>query len=86
MSIVPCVQNTLLRIVVNLCGVGVVVDEGHSGNHLSVCVRVEGIFQVGVSLVIAVNSVQDATHNEAVPEVVSLEPRSPSGLPLHAEV
>lgn len=70
-SIVPCVQHTLFGIVVNLRGVGVVVGEGHSGNHLSVCVRVEGVFQVGVLLVVAVNSVKDAAHDEAVPVVVS---------------
>lgn len=86
MSIVPRIQNTLFGIVINLRGVGVVVGEGHSGNHLSVRVRVEGIFQVGVPLVVAVNSVQDTAHNEAVSIVVSLEPGSPGGLPLHAEV
>lgn len=86
MSIVPSIQNTLFGIVVNLCGVGVVVGEGHSGNHLSVGVRVKGVFQVGVPLVVAVNSVQDAAHDEAVPVVVSLEPGSPGSLTLHAEV
>lgn len=86
MSVVPCIQNPLFGIVVNLCGVGVVVGERHSRNHLSVGVCVEGVFQVGVPLVVAVNSVQDAAHNEAVSIVVSLEPGSPGGLPLHAEV
>lgn len=85
-SIVPCIQNTLFRIVVNLRGVGVVVGEGHSGNHLSVCMSVKGVFQVGVFLVVAVYSVQDAAHNEAVPIAISPEPRSPGGLPLQAEV
>lgn len=86
MSIVPRIQNTLFGIVVNLCGVGVVVGEGHSGNHLSVCVCVEGVFQVGVFSVVAVNSIQDAAHDEAVSVVISPEPSSPGGLPLHAEV
>lgn len=86
MSVVPRVQNTLSGIVVNLRGVGVVVGEGHSGNHLSVCMRVEGVLQVGVPLIVAVNSVQDAAHDETVPVVVSPEPGPPGGLPLHAEV
>lgn len=86
MSIVPSVQNTLFGIVVNLCSVGVVVGEGHPGNHLSVGVCVEGVLQVGVLLVVAVNSVQDAAHNEAVPVVVPPQPGSPGGLTLHAEV
>lgn len=86
MSIVPSVQNALLRIVVNLCGVGVVVGEGHPRNHLSVGVRVKGVLQVGVFLVVAVNSVQDTTHNKAVPIVVPPQPGSPGGLTLHAEV
>lgn len=86
MSIVPSVQNALFGIVVNLCGVGVVVGEGHPWNHLSVGVRVEGVLQVGVFLVVAVNSVQDAAHNEAVPIVVPPQPGSPGGLALHAEV
>lgn len=85
-SIVPRIQYALFGIVVNLRGVGVVVDEGHSGNHLSVCVRVEGVFQVGFSSVFAVNSIKDATYNEAVPIAVSPEPSSPGGLPLHAEI
>lgn len=86
MSIIPSIQNTLLGIVVNLCGVGVVVNEGHPGNHLSIRVCVESIFQVGLPLVIAVNSIQDATNNEAVAKVISSKPRPPSCLPLHAEV
>ena len=86
MSIVPCIQQALFGIVVNLRGVGVVVYEGHSGNHLSVCVRVEGVLQVCLSSVVAVNSVEDAAHNEAVAIAVSPEPSPPGGLPLHAEV
>lgn len=86
MSIVPRVQNTLFGIVVNLRGVSVVVGEGHPGDHLSVCVGVKGVFQVGVLLVVAVNSVQDAAHDEAVPVVVPPEPGPPGGLALHAEV
>lgn len=86
MSIVPCVQKALLGIVVNLCGVGVVIGEGHPRNHLSVGVRVEGVLQVGVFLVVAVNSVQYTAHNKAVPIVVSPQPGSPGGLALHAEV
>lgn len=57
MSIVPCIQKTLLGVVVNLCDVGIVVGEGHSGNRLSVGVCVEGIRQVCISSVIAVNSI-----------------------------
>lgn len=85
-SVVPRIQHTLFRIVVNLRGVGVVVGEGHSGNHLSVGMRVEGVFQVGVFLVVAVDGVQDAAHHEAVPVAVPPEPSPPGGLPLHAEV
>lgn len=86
MSIVPRIQNTLFGIVVNLCGIGVVVGERHSGNHLSVCVCVEGVLQVGVSLAVAVNSIQDAAYDEAVSIAISPEAGSPGGLPLHAEV
>lgn len=85
-SIVPRIQYTLFWIVIKLCGVGVVVGEWHSGNHLSICVCVKGIFQVGVPFVVAVNSVQNSAHNEAVPIVVSPEPGSPGGLPLRTEV
>ena len=72
MSIVPGIQHSLLRVVVDLCGVRVVVGERHSGNHLSVCVRVEGIRQVSVLAVVAVDGVQNAAHDEAVP--VSVPP------------
>lgn len=86
MSIVPRIQNTFLRVVVDLCGVRVVVNEGHSGNHLSVCVRVEGVFQVGIPFVVAVHGVQDATNNETIPKIVPPKPSPPGGFPLHAEV
>lgn len=71
MSIVPCVQYTLFGVIVNLGCVGVIVGEGHSGNHLGVGVRVKGVFQVGLLSVVAVNSVQYAAYNEAVPVVAS---------------
>lgn len=84
--IVPSIQNTFLRVIVDLCGVRVVVDEGHSGSHLSVCVRIEGILQVGVPFVVAVHSIQDATHDKAIPKIVPPKPGPPGGLALHAEV
>lgn len=85
-SIVPRIQHSLPGIVVNLCSVGVVVGEGHSGNHLSVCVCVKSIFQIGVPLVVAVDSIEDTAHDETVPVVISPKPSPPGGLPLHAEV
>lgn len=86
MSVVPRVQHPLFWIVINLCGVGVVVGERHSGNHLSIGVCIEGIFQFGVLLIIAVHSIQDAAHDEAISITVPLEPGPPGGLRLRAEV
>lgn len=86
MSVVPGVQKPLFGVVVYLGGVGIVVDERHSGNHLRAGVRVEGVLQVGVPSIIAVDGVQDAAHDEAVSKVVPPQPGSPRGLLLHAEV
>lgn len=47
---------------------------------------VEGIREIGILAVVAIDGVQNAAHNEAVPVSVPPESGSPRGLPLHAEV
>lgn len=78
MAIVPRIKHTFLRVVVDLCGVGVVVYKRETGNHLSVCVRVERVGNIGMRALETVNGVQNAADDEAVTIVVPPQARPPA--------
>lgn len=80
MAVVPGVECAVLWVIVNLCGISVVVHEGQAWHHLSVCVRIKSIANGGVYALIAVHSIQDTTDDKAVPVAVSPQARPPCGL------
>lgn len=86
MAIVPCIQHLIFGIVVHLGHKGVLICEWQTWSGLRVRVRIVGVQNLALFLVVDVNGVQHATHDEAVSVRVAFQPSPPCRLLLHGEV
>lgn len=85
-AIVPGIEEAVLGVVVYLGGVGILILKQQPRDNLCVGVRVKGIRDVGIPLVIAVHSIQYPADDKAVAIEIPPEPSAPRGLLLRAQV
>lgn len=85
-AIVPGVEQAVLGVIVYLRGVGILILKEQPRDDLRVGVRIKGVGDVGIPLVVAVDRIQDPTDDKAIPVEVLAQPRPPCGLLLGAEI
>ncbi len=86
MAIVPGIEYLFFGIVVHLGHKSVLISERQTWSGLRVRVRIVGVRNLALFLVVDVNGVQHSTHDEAVSVRVALQPSPPCRLLLHGQV